>query len=459
MLLLSSHTDWISFVLCVTPDSSESDMTGNPHQELKDKGIIDSGCSRHIIGNISYLTIYEEIDGGFVAFGGSTKGGKITGKDFKLTDESHVLLKVPRKDNMYNIDSKNVVPQGGLTCFFVKATPDESNLCHRRLGHVNFKTINKHVKGNLVRVAERKNRTLIEAARTKIADLKLPATFWAEAVNTACYVQNGVLIIKPHNKTPYELFLGRKPALSFMKPFGCHVTILNTIDHLGKFDGKADEGFFIGYSTNSKAFRWRLFDIDVLTKSMNNEPVVAGNQTNGNAGTKTCNDAGKARVETIPSKDYILLPLWTQNSNSKESPDAGFKPSGEEEKKDAEHPENEDKENVVDENIVYRCDDDPNMPNLEEIDYSDDDKGGGAEADMTNLDTNILVSPILTTRVHKDHPVKQIIRDIHSAPQTRRMTKSVINHVEPKKVIQALSDPSWIEVMQDEILQFKLQKV
>ncbi|GJW31342.1 putative ribonuclease H-like domain-containing protein [Tanacetum coccineum] len=297
-------------------------------------------------GNRSYLTDYEEIDGGFVAFGGNSKGGKITRKDFKLTDESHVLLKVPRKDNMYSVDLKNVVPQGGLTCLFAKATPDESNLWHRRLGHVNFKTMNKLVRGNLVRglplklfeinqtcvacqkgkqhrascktktvssisqplqmlhmdlfgptfvkslmkkmyclvvtddfsrfswvfflatkdetseilktfitgienlidlrvkvircdngtefknrvmnqfcemkgikrefsvartpqqngVAERKNRTLIEAARTMLADSKLPTTFWAKAVNTVCYVQNRVLVIKPHNKTPYELF-------------------------------------------------------------------------------------------------------------------------------------------------------------------------------------------------------------------------------------------------------------
>ncbi|GKE06794.1 putative ribonuclease H-like domain-containing protein, partial [Tanacetum coccineum] len=142
---------------------------------------------------------YEEIDGGFVAFRGNSKGGKITKKgkirtgkldfedvyfvkelkfnlfsvlemcdkknsvlftntacivlspDFKLTNENHVLLKVPRKDNMYSVDLKNVVPQGGLTCLFAKATPDESNLWHRRFGHVNFKTMNKLVKGNLVR--------------------------------------------------------------------------------------------------------------------------------------------------------------------------------------------------------------------------------------------------------------------------------------------------------------------
>ncbi|GKG15910.1 ribonuclease H-like domain-containing protein, partial [Tanacetum coccineum] len=144
-------------------------------------------------------------------------------------------------------------------------------------------------------VAERRNSTLIEAARTMLADSKLPTTFWAEAVNT---VQNKLLVVKPHNKTPYELFRGRTSALSFMRPFRCHVTILNTLDYLGKFDGKSDDGFFVRYSLNSNDFRvynirttkveenlhvrfledkpiitgdepkW-LVDINVLTKSMN----------------------------------------------------------------------------------------------------------------------------------------------------------------------------------------------
>nr|GFD50406.1 hypothetical protein [Tanacetum cinerariifolium] len=76
------------------------------------------------------------------------------------------------------------------------------------------------------------------------------------------------------------------------------------------------------------------------------------------------------------------------------------------------------KDNTVDENIVYECADDLDMPNLEEIVYSDDDEEVGAEADMTNLDTNIPISPIPTTKIHKDHPVEQIIKDIHLAPQT-----------------------------------------
>nr|GFC34446.1 hypothetical protein [Tanacetum cinerariifolium] len=160
-----------------------------------------------------------------------------------------------------------------------------------------------------------------------------------EAVNTACYVQNRVLVVKPHNKTPYDLFHGRTPTLSFMRPFGCLVTILNTKDHLGKFDGKADEGFFVGYYLNSKAFRvfnsrtriveenlhirfsestpnvvgsrldW-LSDIDALTRIMNYEPIVARTQSNGFIGTKASNNAGQAGKETEPVKDYIFLPLW-----------------------------------------------------------------------------------------------------------------------------------------------------
>ncbi|GJQ95267.1 putative ribonuclease H-like domain-containing protein [Tanacetum coccineum] len=584
-----------------------------------EKGVIDSGCAWLIDGNKSYLSDYEEIDGGFVAFGGSTKGDKITGKgkirtckldfkdvyfvkelkfnlfsvsqmcdkknsvlftdtecvvlspDFKLLDENQVLLRVPRKNNMYSVDLKNVAPSGGLTCLFAKATLDESNLWHRRLGHINFKTMNKLVKGNLVRglpskffendhtcvacqkgkqhkascktktvssisqplqmlhmdlfgltfvksimkkmyclvvtddfsrfswvfflatkdetsgilkafitrienqinhrvkiircdngtefknkemnqfcemkgikrefsvartpqqngVAERKNKTLIEAARTMLVDSKLPTTFWAEEVNTACYVQNRVLLIKPHNKTPYELFLDRKPALSFMRPFRCRVTILNTLDHLGKFDEKADEGFFVGYFVNSKAFRvfnirTRIVEDNLHITFLENKPIVAKS-------TKESIDASQAEKKTIPSHEYIMLPLCTQNPpfsySLKDSPDAGFKPSGE----DSTVNTVSIMDNVVDENTVYGCADDPNMPNLEEIVYLEDDEGVGAEADMNNLDTFMSVSPIPTTRIHKDRPFDQIIGDLHSAPQTKRMTKCVTQH-EPKKV-------------------------
>nr|GEY98999.1 putative ribonuclease H-like domain-containing protein [Tanacetum cinerariifolium] len=150
-------------------------------------------------------------------------------------------------------------------------------------------------------VAERKNRTLIEAARTMLVDSKLPTTFWVEAVNTACYVLNRALVIKPHNKTPYELIHERPPLIDFMKPFECPVTILNTRDYLGKFDEKADEGFF-----------------------------VAGFLTNGIAGTKDNIIAGQAKKKKEPEQDYILIPICTTDPLISQGPkdsavDAGKK--------------------------------------------------------------------------------------------------------------------------------------
>ncbi|GJZ47236.1 putative ribonuclease H-like domain-containing protein [Tanacetum coccineum] len=429
----------------------------------------------------SYLTDYEEINGGFIAFIGNSKGGKITGKgkirtsklDFedvyfvkgtKVLTSSGVSQMCARKKSVLFTNMNNVVPQGGLTCLFAKATLDESNLWHKRLDGIEnlidlkvkvircdngteFKNrvMNQfyEMKGikrvfSVARtsqqngVVERKNRTLIEATMTMLADSKLPTTFWAEAVNTACYVQNRVLVIKPHNKTPYELFLGRKPSLSFMRPFGCLVTILSTIDHLGKFDGKDDEGFFVGYSTNSKAFRvfnsrtriveknlhvqfsenkpniagsepnW-LFDIDTLTNSMNYKPVVVGNQSNGNAGIKACNDADKARMETISSKDYILLPVWPADllfsQHSKSSLDDGFKQFGKDEKRMLKiqgirivrFQVHRSLDFIKRRMQISKALTMLMLPNLEEIIYSDDDEDVGTEADMTNLDTHILV--------------------------------------------------------------------
>ncbi|GJW22665.1 putative ribonuclease H-like domain-containing protein [Tanacetum coccineum] len=487
-----------------------------------------------------------------------------------------------------------LLDERGLTCLFAKATIDESNLWHMRLGHIIFKTMNKLVRGNLVRVAKRKNRTLIEAARTMLADSLLPTTFWAEAVSTACYVQNRVLVTKPHNKTPYELLHGRPPSISFMRHFGCPVTILNTLDPLGKFDGNADEGFFVGYSINSKVFRvfntrtrkveenmhitflenklnvagsgldW-LFNIDLLTNSMNYEPVATGNQTNKNIGIKD-------NVDAVPTQQYILLPLLydsPQSSKDAVTDDAGKKtneePTNEGERngleKDVREQEealrkqfgqeikrlpgqreatNTDSTNRVNTvsssvnavsssftimdpgreraqrnefksvfgqdkdtngNSTYRMftpvnatgysyedlggsisvnavtflnDDfptDPLMSDLEDIDdllntgifsgaYDDEDVG--VEADLNNLETTINVSHIPTTRIHKDHPKDQIIKDINSATQTRRMIKMSKEHAMVSyinKVIQALTNPSWIEAMQEELLQFKLQKV
>nr|GEU83562.1 putative ribonuclease H-like domain-containing protein [Tanacetum cinerariifolium] len=269
------------------------------------------------------------------------------------------------------------------------------------------------------RVAKRRNMTLIEADRTMLADSKLPATFWAEAINTASYMQNRVLVVKPHTKTPYELFYGRTLTISFMRPFGCPVTILNTKDHLGKFDGKADEGFFVGHFLNSKTFRvfnsrtriveenlhirfsestpnvvgsrpdW-LFDIDALTRTMNYEPIVTGTQSNGFAGTKASDNACQARKEIELVKEYILLPLWIADppfsQDLKSFHDDGFKPSNNDGKKVDEDPRKQKKYNELPFN--------PNMPALEDVgtfDFSNKDEDDDIVADINNMDKIIQI--------------------------------------------------------------------
>nr|GEW76194.1 retrovirus-related Pol polyprotein from transposon TNT 1-94 [Tanacetum cinerariifolium] len=325
------------------------------------------------------------------------------------------------------------------------------------------------------RVAKRKNRTLIKATRTMLEDSLLPIPFWAEAVNTACYVQNRVLVTKPHNKMPYKLLLGRIPIIVFMTPFRCPVTILNTLDPLGKFDGKADEGFLVGYFVKSKAFRvfnsrtrivhetlhinflenqpnvagsrptW-LFDIDTLTQSMNYQPVIAGNQPNHNAGIQGNFDAGKVVMEAKSAQQYVLLPLWSTGSKDPQNidVDATFdvkdndtevhvsssinstnRVNAASARVTAVGPNSTNSTNSF--NVAAPSDnavspnfeiarkssfvapsqypDDPDIPALEDIIYSDDENDIGVEADFSNLETSITVSPIPTTRVHKDHHV------------------------------------------------------
>nr|GFB88445.1 retrovirus-related Pol polyprotein from transposon TNT 1-94 [Tanacetum cinerariifolium] len=291
-------------------------------------------------------------------------------------------------------------------------------------------------------IAERKNRTLIEAARTLLADSLLPIPFWAEAVNTACYVQNRVLVTKPHNKTPYELLHGRLRSISFMRPFGCPVTILNTLEPLGKFQGNVDEGFLVGYSVYSKAFRvfnsrtrivqeslhvnfmenkpnvagsgpaW-LFDIDSLTQTMNYHPVIAENQTNSHAGFQ---DTEKAEEEG--TQTYVLFPVGaqtrkqsdkTKNKDKGKSPVVtitGFRDLNAEFKECNNNSSNgvntaSSLVSTAGQNSLNITNDfsaagpsNAVMPNLEDLSLSNDADDVGAEADINNLESIILVSPI-----------------------------------------------------------------
>nr|GEY19833.1 hypothetical protein [Tanacetum cinerariifolium] len=595
----------------------------------------DSGCSRHMNGNISYLSEYEPYDGGYVSFGHG--GGKITGKgiiktgklefenvylvkelkynlfsvsqiydnknsilftdsecivlakDFKLTDDTNVLLRTPRQHNMYSFDLNNIISHKNLTCLVAKASVDESMLWHKRLGHLNFKTMNKLVRNNLVRglpskcfennhtcvaclkgkqhkascktklvnsvskplhtlhmdlfgptsvsslnhkwyclvvtddfsrftwtfflrtkdetssilrnliteienlkdlkvkiircdnggefknketnefctkksirrefsnartpqqngVAERRNQTLIEAARTMLADAKLLVTFWAEAVNTAY--------------------------------------------HLEKFDAKGDEGYFVRYSLSSKTFRvfnkrtkkveenlhvdylkkklikkgagpnW-LFDIDTLTNSMNYMPVVVAETSSTNiSGTKdvTSQDVQK----DVSSLRYIFLSNWfheahleTRNDDAPDgsntdvpessgisNPTATSKVPSAEQVEPAVSLTVETETPNVSSPIPTVCLDispegssDPRI--ISKRDFSQQETSSldnaltlsnkfkdifGEEADLSNMETSIPVSPTSTVRIHKDHPKSQIIGPVDTPVQTKHKSKEM----------------------------------
>ncbi|GJQ95864.1 putative ribonuclease H-like domain-containing protein [Tanacetum coccineum] len=241
-----------------------------------------------------------------------------------------------------------------------------------------------------------------------LANSKLPTTFWAEAINTACYVQNRVLVVKPHNKTLYELFRGRTSALSFMRPFGCHVTILNTLDYLGKFDGKSDEEFFVGYSLNSKAFR--VYNIRTRKVEENlhiRYKLVARTNSNDSVGTENASND-----ETQPSGDA------GKKDDEGVSQESGID--------DQERPENSTQDvNTVGPSINTASTNvntgslnintvSPTVTTAQLEATHADFFGDEIELDMSNITTTYLVPNTPNTRIHKDHSLDHMISDLQS---------------------------------------------
>nr|GFC39216.1 hypothetical protein [Tanacetum cinerariifolium] len=252
----------------------------------------------------------------------------------------------------------------------------------------------------------------------------------------ACYVQNRVLVNKSHNKTPYELFNGRSTAIGFLKPFGCHIMILNTLENLGKFEEKGDEG----------------------TKDVASQEVK----------------------KDVSSLRYIDLPNWAHDAL-------------------LEFSSTDQMETLIVETLIptvnspvptaYSNDSqDPQVmqdSSKKELVTSNSDESNGVEDDISNMETAITASPTPTLRNHKDHPKSQMIGPVDTPIQTRNKSKQVgeqsfivtihhktdpallqfclfscfLSQVEPKKIFDALQDPSWVKAMQEELLQFKIQNV
>nr|GEZ25800.1 hypothetical protein [Tanacetum cinerariifolium] len=559
----NNHSKWVWKPKCLVLDHAL--RTSSASMTLKRFDYNDAlGRSKHMTGNMSYLSDFEELNGGYVAFGGNPKGGNrqrlhmdLFGPTFvkSLSKKSYCLVItddysgfswvffLATKDETASVLKTFIVGLENLLSLKVKIIRCDNRTKFKNADLNQFcglKSIKREfsVPRTLQQngIAERKNRTLIEAARTLLVDSLLPIPFWAEAVNTACYDQNRVLVTKPHNKTPYELL-----------------------------HGKVDEGFLVGYSVCSKAFSvfnsrthigqetlhvnfmenkpnvagsgpaW-LFDIDSLSQTMNYHQVLAENQTNSHAGFQ---DSEKA--EEVGTQTYVLFPVLSDGStNPKDNKDAHtngkehdddiqksvsldihFSSCGDLTREQGDKAMNKDKGKSpivtitgfgdLNEEFTECINNNSNgvnvagslvsaaklnftnntnnfsaaspsnaaMPNLEDLSHNADDVG--VEADINNMESIISVSPIPTTRIHKDHPTSQIISDLSSTTQTRSMARGVkdqggisqmfnedfhtcmfayfLSQEEPKRVHQALKDPSWIEAMQEELLQFKMQKV
>ncbi|GJT43431.1 putative ribonuclease H-like domain-containing protein [Tanacetum coccineum] len=401
-----------------------------------DPRFVDSGCFKAMSGNIAHLQISKNLMVDLFTFWWRSN----------MEDESLV--------KMFKLSS-------------AKATSEESMLWHRRLGHVNFKNINKLVKDNLVR------------------DL------------------------------PLKQFKNDQTCVAFKVA-------------RRKFDGKSDEGFFVGYSLSSKAFRvynirtrkvqenlhvgflenkpmlegngpkW-LFDLDSLTQSMNYVPVVAGTFSNVSAGIQ---GGSESSISSQQDQDCIFMPIWKDASYFD---DASLKSVDDAQLQDQDgtHDDCSFQDDGIDDHQVNTASPQVNTGSREistaapevntatseglmgPIPTTEDTQVEDQEIELGNISPSYEVSSTPHTRIHKDHPIDHVIGDVQSSVQTRRMTTSYselgfvgaiyegkthqdlntclfacfLSQEEPKRVSKALSDPAWVEAMQEELLQFKLQNV
>ncbi|KAK1419497.1 hypothetical protein QVD17_28669 [Tagetes erecta] len=360
-------------------------------------------------------------------------------------------------------------------------------------------------------VAERKNRTLIEAARSMLADAKIPITFWDEAIATACFVQNRTLLVQDKQKTSYELLFGRKPNISYLKAFGCPVTILNLNDHLGKFESKSDDGFFLGYSSVSKAYRvfnsktntvietinvkflensfpsvahgpeW-LFDLDSLSKSFNYDLFDFSGKARKESGDLGCfSDDSDNDDDSNLNSEYPFMSFHNPD-HVKSSQAPG--PSGSQDDQESNNleddvnpqmspndggsvqnqPSPDPNVEVIPESFDYFINSPDQVPNF--TPHTSSILQDLPNLNQSNLESQVQGDVIPTHRIHKKHPVSQIIGPLNQRT-TRSQTEQAnvclyscfLSQVVPKNISEALQDNSWIEAMQEELLQFRKQEV
>ncbi|KAH9679144.1 Integrase catalytic domain-containing protein [Citrus sinensis] len=307
----------------------EDDNLNEGLKKKKNKWYLDSGCSRHMTGNYAWFSSFTKIEnGGDVSFGDNSKGkilgirnvdlfgpsryASLNGKyyAFVIVDDysryTWVLFLANKDDALdaFKVLYKKLQNEEGHSIICIRS--DHGGEFENHAFENIFNNLGIEHQFSSPRtpqqngVVERKNRSIQEMARTMLNEKALPKYFWAEAVNTACYVLNRVLI-RPHlNKTPYKLWKDRKPNIGYFKVFGCKCFILNTKDNLGKFDPKSDVGIFLGYSNSSKAYRVYNKRTLVVEESMH---VTFDESNPFSAEKRVVNDDADGDLQEESSKD------------------------------------------------------------------------------------------------------------------------------------------------------------
>ena len=338
-------------------------------------------------------------------------------------------------------------------------------------------------------VVERKNRTLIEAARTMLDEAKLPTYFWAEAVQTACFTQNATLINK-HGKTPYEMVKKKKPNLKYFHIFGCKCFVMKTHpEQLTKFDLKADEGIFVGYPVSTRAFRVYNLRTRVIMESIHvsfDDKKITGledkddhDQLHFENEDTNSDIANSDEIELIDSEQILenfetpvidALPILIEErresvEGEQQRNTETSQPDSSHESESSDDSDQDSSSNSVDLNSETPNSDNSNQERSNPGGDSDKqneehhsmDQGGGSNADGNQGNKAKPWTQYHTPKLILGDPAKGV--QTRSATKNQCLYHSFLSKEEPKKVEDALKDPDWIKAMQEELNEFKRNEV
>ncbi|GJV60440.1 putative ribonuclease H-like domain-containing protein [Tanacetum coccineum] len=566
--------------------------------------IVDSGCSKHMTGNLKLLTNFVEKFLGTVKFGndqiapilgyGDLVQGTITIKRVYYVEglnhnlfsvgqfcdadlevafrkstcyirdlKGNDLLTGSRGTDLYSISLQDSTSPNPI-CLMAKATSSQAWLWHRRLSHLNFDTINLLSKNNIVNglpklkfvkdhlcsscelplswgfvgetknldfigissscskerlhaqriqrstdkgteflnkslhayfakegirhetstartpeqngVVERRNRTLVEAAQTMLSAAKVPLFFWAEAIATACFTQNRSLVIPRHEKTPYHILNARKPSVKFFHIFGSLCYIIRDGENLDKMKEKGDACIFVGYSTQSKAYR--VFNkrtrmiVETIHVNFDELPQMASDHVSSDPAPQCSTtvleqDSLSPVSSAVHAADNLDKRQQHNTTHTSTTTDVADPPPlniHSTHQTPTQLPIVTAHENIIQaetntENAQF---DDDEFINIFSTPVQDQGETSSRHVDSSNMHTFYQHHPS-AQRWTKDHPLEQVIGNPSQSVRTRRQLETdgemcmfalTVSRTEPKNIKEAMADSAWIESMQEELHQF-----